>query len=49
MVFFMSGARPCHFGCNVVLLLVLHDFRHLFLVLVFYVLSLGNWFGKEES
>jgi len=46
---FMSGARPCHFVCEVILLLVFHGF------IIVYFLScllcfegLGNWFGNEQ-
>lgn len=48
-VLIVSGARPCHFVCDVVLLLFFMVFSCLFLVLSFYVLILGNWLGKEES
>jgi len=42
----MSGAKPCHFVCNVVLLLIFTVFFLFVSCLAFYVLSLGNWLGR---
>ena len=48
-VLFMSSASSCHFVRSVLLLLIFMFFFLFVSCLAFYILGLGNLFGKEES